>query len=147
MSFRTKILVLKLKEIVYTLIFAALAVILIILLFLIFTGKSKKNNAAPTASQTFFPGVYTSSIILSSSPVDIEVTVDSSQIKSISLVNTSKSVETMYPLISSSLDSIASQVIRNNSTDNITYQNDSRYTSIVLVKAINEALDKAAPIN
>lgn len=147
MSSRTKILVLKLKEIIYTLIFVALGIILIVLLFLIFTGKSKKDDATPPASQTFSPGVYTSSIILSSSPVDIEVTVDSEQIKSISLVNTSKSVETMYPLISSSLDSIAAQVIKNNSTDNITYQNDSRYTSIVLVKAINEALDKAAPLN
>ena len=73
------------------------------------------------------------------------MTVDSNQIKSISLVNASTSIETMYPLISSSLDNIASQVIRNNSTDNITYQNDSKYTSIVLVKAINEALDKAKP--
>ena len=145
MSSKTKILVLKLKEIVYTLIFVALGIILIVLLFLIFTGKSKKNSAAPTASQTFSPGIYTSSIILSSSPVEIEVTVDSNQIKSISLVNASTSIETMYPLISSSLDNIASQVIRNNSTDNITYQNDSKYTSIVLVKAINEDLDKAKP--
>ena len=145
MSSKTKILVLKLKEIVYTLIFVALGIILIVLLFLIFTGKSKKNSAAPKASQTYTPGIYTTSIILSSSPVEIEVTVDSNQIKSISLVNASTSIETMYPLISSSLDNIASQVIRNNSTDNITYQNDSKYTSIVLVKAINEALDKAKP--
>ena len=63
MSSKTKILVLKLKEIVYTLIFVALGIILIVLLFLIFTGKSKKNSAAPTASQTFSPGIYTSSII------------------------------------------------------------------------------------
>ena len=147
MSSKTKILVLKLKEIVYTLIFAALAIILIVLLFLIFSGKNRKNESGPTSADTSIPGIYTSSIILSSSPVDIEVTVDKDQIKSISLVNTSSSVETMYPLISSSLDSIASQVIRNSSTENITYTADSKYTSLVLIKAIDSALQKAAPQN
>jgi len=49
----------------------------------------------------------------------------------------------MYPLISSSLSDIASQVIKNNSTENITYSQDARYTSIVLIGAINDALEKA----
>ncbi len=115
MSSKTKILVLKLKEIIYTLIFVVLGIILIVLLFLIFTGKSKKNHSAPPAAQT------------------------------ISLVNTSESVATMYPLISSSLSDIASQVVKNNSTDKVTYSSDSKYTSIVLIKAINDALEKAAP--
>lgn len=145
MSSKTKILVLKLKEIIYTLIFVVLGIILIVLLFLIFTGKSKKNNSAPPAAQTFVPGIYTSSMVLSTNPVDIEVVVDSSQIKSISLVNTSESVATMYPLISSSLSDIAAQVVRNNSTDKVTYSSDSKYTSIVLINAINDALEKAKP--
>lgn len=145
MSSKTKILVLKLKEIIYTLIFVVLGIILIVLLFLIFTGKSKKNHSAPPAAQTFVPGIYTSSMVLSTNPVDIEVIVDSNQIKSISLVNTSESVATMYPLISSSLSDIASQVVKNNSTDKVTYSSDSKYTSIVLIKAIDDALEKAAP--
>lgn len=145
MSSKTKILVLKLKEIIYTLIFVVLGIILIVLLILIFTGKSKKSSAAPPVAQTFAPGVYTSSMILSTNPVDIEVVVDSNQIKSINLVNTSESVTTMYPLISSSLKDIAAQVIRNNSTENITYSSDSKYTSLVLLNAINDALAKAAP--
>ena len=143
MSSKTKILVLTLKEIIYTAVFVILGVILIVLLFLIITGKSKKNSNEPVAVTTFSPGVYTSSIVLASNPVDIEVVVDSEQIKSINLVNTSESVETMYPLISSSLNDIASQVIKNNSTENITYSQDSKYTSIVLINAINEALEKA----
>ncbi len=145
MSSKTKILVLKLKEIIYTLIFVVLGIILIVLLFLIFTGRSKKNNSSPTSAQTFVPGVYTSSMVLSTNPVDIEVVVDSDQIKSISLVNTSESVETMYPLISSSLKDIAAQIVRNNSTENVTYSSDSKYTSIVLLNAINDALAKAEP--
>ncbi len=143
MSSKTKILVLKLKEIIYTLIFVVLAVVLIVLLVLIFTGRSKKNETK--VSSTFAPGVFTASIMLSGNPVDIEVTVDSQQIKKIDLISTSESIETMYPLISSSLKHIEQQVIADNSTEHITYDQDNKYTSIVLVKAINQALEKASP--
>ena len=83
------------------------------------------------------------SIVLATNPVDIEVVVDSEQIKSIQLINTSESIETMYPLITASLNSISSQVIKNNSTENITYNQESKYTSLVLIEAIQAALDKA----
>ena len=142
MSTKTKILVLKMKEIIYTVIFVILAVILIILLVLIFSGKSHKKSIEKSKS-TYYPGVYEASIILSSHPVDIEVVVDNEQIKSINMVNISDAVTTMYPLISSSLESVSKQVIENNSTDNIIFQDDNKYTSIVLVNAINKALQKA----
>lgn len=111
--------------------------------FILITGKSHKKDTSPVSVTTYSPGVYTSSIVLASNPVDIEVVVDDTQIKSVNLVNPSESVETMYPLISSSLSDIASQVIKNNSTENITYSQDARYTSIVLIGAINDALEKA----
>lgn len=142
MSSKTRILVVKMKEIIFTILFAVLGIVLLILLFIIFTGKSKKN-LSETSAQTFNPGVYTSSIILSTNPVDIEVIVDSEQIKSINMINTSESVTTMYPLISSSLDDISAQIIKNNSTDSITYSDDARYTSIVLINAVDAALEKA----
>lgn len=143
MSSKTKILVVKLKEIIYTVLFVVLGIILIVLLFILITGKSHKKDTSPVSVTTYSPGVYTSSIVLASNPVDIEVVVDDTQIKSVNLVNPSESVETMYPLISSSLSDIASQVIKNNSTENITYSQDARYTSIVLIGAINDALEKA----
>ena len=143
MSTKTKILVLKMKEIIYTIFFVVLAVILIVLLVLIFSGKSHKKSIEKSKS-TFYPGVYEASIILSSNPVDIEVVVDSEQIKSINMVNVSDTVTTMYPLISSSLETLSKQIIANNSTENIVFQDENKYTSIVLVNAINQALKKAA---
>jgi hypothetical protein len=80
---------------------------------------------------------------LSSNPVNIEVVVDHEQIKSISMVNVSEAVTTMYPLISSSLTEIASQIVQNNSTENLVFNDENKYTSIILVNAINTALCKA----
>ena len=144
MSNKTKIVVLKLKEIVYTGIFVVLGIILILLIILFITGRNKEKNF-PTTQSTYIPGVYSSSIILATNPVDIEVIVDKEQIKSITLINTEESVETMYPLITDSLNSISEQIIENNSVENITYNLENKYTSIVLINAINEALNKAKP--
>lgn len=144
MSNKTKIVVLKLKEMIYTIIFVVLGIILILLLVLFISGRRNKNSE-PIIQSTYVPGVYTSSIILATNPVDIEIVVDKEQIKSIELINTSESVETMYPLITDSLNSISAQIIENNSVENITYNQENKYTSIVLINAITEALNKATP--
>lgn len=142
MSTKTKILVFKMKEIIYTIVFAVLAILLIILLVLIIKGHSRKSSESAKKS-TFSPGIYEPSIVLSSNPVNIEVVVDHEQIKSISMVNVSEAVTTMYPLISSSLTEIASQIVQNNSTENLVFNDENKYTSIILVNAINTALCKA----
>lgn len=142
MSTKTKILVFKMKEIIYTIVFAVLAILLIIFLVLIIKGHSKKSSESSKKS-TFSPGIYEASIVLSSNPVNIEVVVDHEQIKSISMVNVSEAVTTMYPLISSSLTEIASQIVQNNSTENLVFNDENKYTSIILVNAINTALSKA----
>ena len=142
MSTKTKILVFKMKEIIYTIVFAVLAILLIILLVLIIKKKKKKSSESAKKS-TFSPGIYEASIVLSSNPVNIEVVVDHEQIKSISMVNVSEAVTTMYPLISSSLTEIASQIVQNNSTENLVFNDENKYTSIILVNAINTALCKA----
>ena len=61
------------------------------------TDTVKKNTSCPTYS----PGVYTSSILLNGTPIDIQVTVDSDNINNIEMVNLSESVQTMYPMLNS----------------------------------------------
>ena len=142
MSSATKIVVFKLKELVITGVLALLAVILLILFIIHITSGSAKKNTDDTLS-TFTPGVYTASIMLSGNTMDLEVTIDSDNVKSIRLVNTAETVETMYPLITSSVKALEEQVRQKGSTDGITYSADAKYTSLVLINAIDTALDKA----
>ncbi len=51
---------------------------------------------------------------------------------------------TMFPLLEPSFDELANQILRNQSLDNITYSDDNKYTSMVLLNAIKTTLDKAA---
>ena len=143
MSHQTKILVLHMKELVYTAIFLVLGVILAVLLFTMFqTGKKE----APTAeSAAYIPGIYTSSIDFQNHSVDVQVTVDKNRIKDISLVNLEDNVAVMYPLMEPTTRRLRDQILEQQSLDGITYEAENQYTAAVLLGAIDQALKKAAP--
>ena len=145
MSSKTKIVVLRMKELIYTGIFVALGIILILLLVFMFAPKNSKPASTDT-SDKYVPGVYTtpSSIMLNGNAVDIAVTVDKDAIASIQMVNVSETVTTMYPLMEPALDNLAEQIIASQSLDHITYPEENQYTSLVILDAVERALDKAA---
>lgn len=144
MSSRTKIVVLHLKELLYTGIFLVLGVLFIVLLVIMFLpdNKQKKENAQTQAA--YVPGIYTTSIQLGGSTVDIEVVVDENHINSLRLNTLDEAVATMFPLIEPSFDELASQIEANQSLEGITYSDDNRYTSMLLLNAISKSLEKAA---
>ena len=98
MSAKTKIIVLHMKEVIYTGIFLLLAVILLLYFFFMF-GPGQKKSASADAKSLYKPGIYTSSIDLNENTFDLEVTVDSDRVTSIRLVNLSESTAAMFPLM------------------------------------------------
>lgn len=147
MGSKTKIMVFRMRELIYTGIFAVLGIILIILMILMFRpGKDSGNSQISddtTGTMKYTAGVYTTPITLGENAIDVEVTVDADKIQSIRLVNLSESVTTMYPLVEPALDELAEQVCEKQSTEHISYSEDSKYTSQLLLKAIDEALAMA----
>ena len=145
MSSKTKIVVLHMKEVIYTAIFLVLAILLIVLLFTMFGAKKKSGDAADAdASEVLYvPGVYTSTIELNGQTFDVEVTVDENHINSIALNNLSETATAMYPLMEPTLESLASEIYTTQSTENISFGDDNKYTSQLLLQAIDAALDKA----
>ena len=147
MSSKTKIVVLHMKEVIYTAIFLVLAILLLVLLFTMFgTQKKSGDTTGDSASEVLYvPGVYTSMIELNGQTFDVEVSVDENHINSIALNNLSETATAMYPLMEPTLESLASQIYATQSTENISFGDDNKYTSQILLQAINAALDKAKP--
>lgn len=142
MSAKTKIVVLHMKKIIFTAIAVGLILLFAFILFLLLRPKdSPMEESVPTM---YVPGVYTSSVQLSDSALDIQVVVDENNINSISLVNLDDTMETMYPLVRPALEEISQQIVSRQSTKDITYPQNSQYTSMVLLDAIEDALKKAA---
>ena len=152
MSAKTKIVVLHMKELIYTGIFALLGIFFIVLLVMMFlpdkndTPAPSPSPAADTAetSSRYIPGIYTTELVLGTQSLDVEVAVDKNSVNSIRLVNLGDAVATMYPLLQPTFDSICSQVYELQSLDRITYTSENKYTSLVLLEAIQNSLEKAA---
>ncbi|KEZ88237.1 MULTISPECIES: hypothetical protein [Clostridia] len=142
MSSKTKIVVLRMKEIIYTAIFVGLGILLITLFLVMFRPK---KDAVPTSGDPvcYVPGVYSSVITLNSQDINVEVTVDSKKITSVTLVPLSEAITTMYPLMQPAMDNLSQQIVKNQSTKNVSYPTESRYTSGVLLKAVDQAITKA----
>ncbi|MCD8104737.1 MAG: hypothetical protein LUF35_06995 [Lachnospiraceae bacterium] len=165
MSSSPKIMVFRLREIIYTLILAFLVIFLVVCLILMFAGKTGSRTDTEISAQTqgerestdesgtedtdslgaaYIAGVYTSSITLGSASADVQVTVSSDRIKAIELVNLSETAAVSYPLVSSSLENLAEQILEKQKLEGITCAATSRYTSQLLLNAISSALAKAA---
>jgi len=128
------------KEIIYTAIFAVLAIVLILLLIFMFLPK---NNGKTMEEQKYVPGIYTSTVTLNNTALEVEVTVDETHINSIRFSNLDETISAMYPLVQPAIEDIAEQVYDKQSLDDIEYSGDNPYTSQILINAIDDALKKA----
>ena len=139
---KTKIVVIQLKEIIYTVIFAALGILLILLLIFMFRdGKDDKTVSNQTDLYT--AGTYSSSFALNDMALNMMVVVDKNHINYVSIENIDDAVTTMYPLIEPSLEAIALQLYDDVPIDQLKLQEDSKYTQQLLIEAIKTTLEKA----
>lgn len=139
---KSRLFVFQLKEIIYTLIFIILAIILIIVLFNMFVKKDATKETT-SYNVTYNPGVYSSQLKLNNQYVNLDVTVDAHNIKSISVTNLSDTVSAMYPLLEPSIEYIEKQLASGTPLSDIKYDDDSKYTQVMLVEAISSTLSSA----
>jgi uncharacterized protein with FMN-binding domain len=139
---KTKIVVIQLKEIIYTVIFAALGILLILLLIFMFR-PNKNDEAVSTETDMYTAGVYTSSISLNDTALNLEVVVDKNHINNVSIKNIDEAITTMFPLVEPSLEAIATQLYNDVPLDQLELLEDKKYTQQLLIEAIKLALEKA----
>lgn len=162
MSSSPKIMVFRLREIVYTFVLILFVILLIFCLVLMFAGKSGSStdsstqnvtepsesdsseaNPVSAAANTYASGIYTASLSLGDSVADVQISVESGRIKAIDLVNLSEATKAAWPLVSDSFENITSQILEKQKLDGITCSAESRYTSQLLLNAISKALKAA----
>lgn len=141
MSAKIKIIVLHMKEVIYTAVFIGLGILLcILLLFMFLPGKEKTDS---TETMKYAAGVYTSSVLFQDGSLDVQVIVDENRIREISLVNLNETIATMYPLVEPALKEVTDQIIKTQSLEQISYNADNQYTTVMLLNAVENALNKA----
>ena len=111
------------------------------------TADTPSSESTEAQETSYIPGVYTTSMVFSEHTVDVEVTVDPDSINSIRLVNLDESVTTMYPLIEPVFETLTQQIYETQSLEQLTYENETKYTAMVLLDAIENSLNKASATN
>lgn len=141
---KTKIFVIHLKEIIYTAIFAGLGILLILLLIIMFLNK--KDNSEPTMATKYTPGVWTSSIVLNDTSLNVEVVLDEDHINSVRIVNIDEATTAMFPLIQPALEDISEQLEDGVDLDSIKLSEDHKYTQQLLLDAVKATIAKATKV-
>ena len=140
MSSKTKIIVLKSKELIYTGIFIVLGILLILLLWYMFSPKEDEKDTTDTSISTetfatYQPGVYTSQLNLGGTTLELQTHIEVS--------NTNETVTAMYPLLTPSVDAINEQLQITGDLDSVTYASDNQYTTLLILEAARQAAQSA----
>lgn len=165
MSSKTKIFVLKSRNLIWTAVIVVIVILLAVLLASalhldknqsrsfpkdmtesassIVSSQSFSDTESFTLSGSYIPGRYAASVVLGGDTVDIVVCVDKNHINSIRAHNLAQSVATLYPLVPSVLQSLESQILSSQSLQGVTYSDSSQYTASLLIDAITRALKKS----
>lgn len=134
---KTRFMVIKFKELVKTAIFAILGTILIIAIIYFLIPHNSDDKSV------YIPGVYTSKIGVNDDSLNIELTVDESQIKSVKLIHTSETIPVFYPLFESTAEYIGNEVVKLQDVSKVTVPEETAVTGNLIIDAIEESLQKA----
>lgn len=132
----TKIVVIKMKELIKKAVFIIIGIVVIGVLIYFFVPKGGKNQAM------YEPGTYSAQIILHNSPVRVDVTVNESEIIDIQMTELGQTQEVFYPLLRPTADELALEIIEKQSVD-IEASADKSMTTKIFLDAVNKALENA----
>ena len=137
-----KFMVFHLKELIYTVVFVLLGIVLVISLIFMFCNRNSDEKKEKSSSGQYEAGVYTSCVTLNGNPMEVTVTLDSNHINSITVDNISDAITTMYPLVEPAFEDISKQIVDTQSVDNMKFSEESQYTYSLLYNAIVDTINK-----
>ncbi len=135
----TKIIVVQLREILKTLLFAGVGLLLIFLLIYFFVPKDK--TSAKSAS-LYIPGTYSVAILVQNGPVNVDVTVTEQEIVAVELRDLTETQATFYPLLKPAMEQVSHDIIKTQGTD-IAISTEYSVTGETLLEAVRSALAQA----
>ena len=114
MSGKTKILVLHMKEVIYTGIFIFLGIIFLVLLAIMFLPNRTSVDSSPANTESsaeanenqssisgeYTPGIYSATLEVSGNTLEMQVIIEQTGITDVSFTHLDEAIETMYPLYS-----------------------------------------------
>lgn len=132
----TKFVVVKLKELIKTAVFAVLGIIILVGLIWFFLGLGQKDSA------TYRDGVYHAQMALGDERAMVSVTIAKGEIEDIALADLPETAQVFYPMLETAVDEVAREVVANQ-TLTIQVSEGNAYSAQVILEAVAEGLSQA----
>ena len=142
---RTSIVILQMREIIYTAVFVGLGILLLIILFFMFwpDGKDENKEQADNGKTAVYEaGVYSKQMTVGDSVINLQVVLDEEQVKSVEMINLDDTVSAMYPLMKPSVESISNQLASGVSLDEVVLSDEGQYTEKMILNEVDSVLDE-----
>ena len=142
---RTRIVILQMREIIYTAVFVGLGISLLIILFFMFwpDGKDENKEQADNGKTAVYEaGVYSKQMTVGDSVINLQVVLDEEQVKSVEMINLDDTVSAMYPLMKPSVESISNQLASGVSLDEVVLSDEGQYTEKMILNEVDSVLDE-----
>ncbi|MGN0134435.1 MAG: hypothetical protein ACI4AO_06875 [Anaerotignum sp.] len=133
----TKFVVVKAKELVKTVVFAVLGVIIIVGLITFFLNMGKDEDTG-----LYRDGTYYGEMNVGQETAEIAVTVEDGEIADISMEDPGEAVAAFYPLLETAAEEVGREVV---ATQSLTIEVDpeNAHSAQLVLNAIAEGLEKA----
>lgn len=133
----TKFVVVKMKELVKTAVFAVLGVIILagLIYFFLHLGDDGGEGA-------YRDGTYYADMALGSETAALAVTVEDGKIAGVTLCEQSEAVAAFYPLLETAVEEVGREVTKNQSME-IEVSPQNAHSSQLVLNAVAEGLEKA----
>ena len=134
----TKFVVVKMRELLKTAVFAVLGVIILVGLITFFL----RMGAGEETGQ-YRDGTYEAAVQLGTEQAVVSVEINDGKIAQVTMQKMAESVAVMYPMVESTMDEIAAQVIQNQSAQQVDVSSQQTYSAQVLLDAVAQCLAQA----
>ena len=129
----TKIVVLQLKEIIYTSIFAIIGFILLMFLIFQFIPKNKES------AQIYESGVYTAPVSLDYANFNVCVVIEDNKIASVELADFDENMALFYTLVEPTMAHLNKEIVKKQSLD-VNSPDEANETANILLDGLKKAL-------
>ncbi len=153
----TRVIVIKKKK--FLIIATIILLAIIALLYVLFSGLGKNNSdnnekvssskvvLTNESEKNYVAGIYTSEISVGSYSAELKLLIDENQIKNVELTPKDDAIETMYPLVMTSIEAINDQLRSGHSVKDVSAEDGSGYTVGLIMEEIESILEIASTNN
>lgn len=133
----TRFVVVKLKELIKTVVFAVLGVVILVGLIWFFLSLGDNDSG------TYRDGVYHTQVALGDENAVVSVTVKKGKIEDVALTEVNESTMVFYPLLQTAAEEVCKEVVK---TQSLTIQvsEENAYSAQAILEAVAQGLKAAA---